>query len=240
MIKRMPWMKFYPADWRSDPRLRMCSLAARGFWIELLSYMHEADPYGHLVIAGTAPTENEIAKLLSIRVPIVNRLCAELERLSVFSRTENGIIYSRRMVRDYEKSQQDQANGRRGGNPKIVKGVNPGDNGEDKAQMLEARSQSLEREVSITAGASLKQYAFEGRSIRLTQGDIDQWAKSYPSIPSIVAELQAADDYYTAFKPKDGKIYHRISNWLKRREIECQGSASERKRERAREMGHSF
>lgn len=240
MIKHMPWMKFYPADWRSDPRLRMCSLAARGLWIELLSYMHEADPYGHLVIAGTAPTENEISKLLSIRVPIVTRLCAELERFSVFSRTENGIIYSRRMVRDYEKSQQNQANGRRGGNPKIVKRVNPLDNGQDKAQKLEARSQTLEREVSSTAGASSKKYAFEGRSIRLTQGDLDQWAKSYPNIPSIVAELQAADDYYTASKPKDGKVYHRISNWMKRRETECQGSASERKRERAREMGHSF
>ena len=50
-----PWLKFYPADWRADPRLRMCSLAARGLWIELMSYMHEGEPYGHLTIDGVPP-----------------------------------------------------------------------------------------------------------------------------------------------------------------------------------------
>ena len=36
-----PWMKWYPADWRSDPGLRMCSFAARGLWADLLALMHE-------------------------------------------------------------------------------------------------------------------------------------------------------------------------------------------------------
>ena len=46
--RKLPWMKFYPADWRADPALRMCSLAARGLWMEMLSIMHEADPRGSL------------------------------------------------------------------------------------------------------------------------------------------------------------------------------------------------
>lgn len=37
-----PWLKFYPTDWRSDPALKMCSLAARGLWIEMIALMHEA------------------------------------------------------------------------------------------------------------------------------------------------------------------------------------------------------
>ena len=45
-----PWMKFYTADWRSDPALRMCSMAARGLWVEMICLMHEATPYGQLLI----------------------------------------------------------------------------------------------------------------------------------------------------------------------------------------------
>jgi len=47
-----PWMKFYPADWRSDPMLRLCSLAARGLWAEMICLMHEAEPYGSLLVNG--------------------------------------------------------------------------------------------------------------------------------------------------------------------------------------------
>jgi hypothetical protein len=59
-----PWLRWYPGDWRADPRLRMCSLAARGLWIELLGFMHEAEPYGHFIVGGAAPSEREIAKLV--------------------------------------------------------------------------------------------------------------------------------------------------------------------------------
>lgn len=48
-----PWMKFYPADWRADPGLRMCSgCCARGMWMEMLCLMHEAMPRGFLKLAG--------------------------------------------------------------------------------------------------------------------------------------------------------------------------------------------
>jgi hypothetical protein len=46
-------MKFYPSDWRSDPMLRLCSLAARGLWMEMMCLMHEAEPYGSLLVNGT-------------------------------------------------------------------------------------------------------------------------------------------------------------------------------------------
>jgi len=47
-----PWMKFYPRDWRGDQALRAVSIAARGLWMECLCIMHEAKPYGHLVLNG--------------------------------------------------------------------------------------------------------------------------------------------------------------------------------------------
>lgn len=120
-----PWMKWYPSDWRGDPRLRMCSLAARGLWVDLISYMHEGDTYGHLVIHGARPTEHDIAALIGRPLHETRKALAELEGKQVFSRMDDGTIYSRRMVRDKAKEDRDQKNGMDGGNPDIRRGTVP-------------------------------------------------------------------------------------------------------------------
>lgn len=139
-----PYMQFYCADWRADPRLRMCSLAARGLWIDLMSYMHEGEPYGHLTIDGKQPDMNEIAALVARPIKEVRAAFAELEDRKVFSRADNGSIYSRRMVRDKAKAERDRANGKGGGNPKLRGKDNGGVNPQDKAQSLEVRNQNSE------------------------------------------------------------------------------------------------
>lgn len=103
---RKPWLKFYPADWRADPRLRMCSLAARGLWIDLMSYMHEGEPYGHLMIDGVAPDLHGIAALVGRPLSEVRKALVELEARQVFSRGDGRAIYSRRMVRDNDRSEE--------------------------------------------------------------------------------------------------------------------------------------
>ncbi len=103
------WMKFWPADWQRDPALRMCSLAARGLWIELLSIAHEAQPYGHVLVSGRAPTPRQIAQIVGATERDVIKLLSELEEAGVFSRTAAGVIYSRRMVRDHERSEEGRA-----------------------------------------------------------------------------------------------------------------------------------
>jgi hypothetical protein len=139
-----PWVKFYPSDWRSDPRLRMCTVAARGLWIEMLCLMHEANPYGHLLIEGKAPNDTQLAMLAGIQTEQVTNLLGELESAGVFSRSSKGVIYSRRMVRDEKRAKNAQKNGRNGGNPSLCKTkeisglVNPEDNLEVKAQKPEA------------------------------------------------------------------------------------------------------
>jgi len=50
-VKKLPWRKFFPGDWLKDPALRMCSLAARGAWIDLVCAMHEGSDDG--VLRGT-------------------------------------------------------------------------------------------------------------------------------------------------------------------------------------------
>lgn len=144
-MKRPPWMKFYPADWRADPALRACSPAARSVWLDMIGLMHEAEPYGHLLINGAAPPIKTLSGLFNVHHKTLIACLKELSEHGVYSTTDAGIIYSRRMVRDHEKAIQDQENGRRGGNPRITaesaSGVNPQLNRQDKAQKPEARSQ---------------------------------------------------------------------------------------------------
>jgi hypothetical protein len=104
-VKR-PWFQFYPADWRNDAALRLVSLAARGLWWEMLCIMHMAEPYGHLVSGGRPIDEAGLARLVSEAPRDVSRWLAELRGRDIFSVTDTGCIYSRRMVRD-EKERAD-------------------------------------------------------------------------------------------------------------------------------------
>jgi hypothetical protein len=45
---KRPAFQFYPADWRNNAKLRRCSWAARGAWVDVLGLMHDSDEYGVL------------------------------------------------------------------------------------------------------------------------------------------------------------------------------------------------
>lgn len=131
-----PWFKFHASDWLGDHALRLCSAASRGVWIDMLAIMHRAEPYGHLVVAGRSPDSRTIAKLIGDTPKTVERALRELEQNGVLSRTTDLTVFSRRMVRDFERALSDRANGRAGGNPALVRrgdcptgaGGNGGDN----------------------------------------------------------------------------------------------------------------
>src|SRR5258706_11477029 len=106
--KRQPWMKWYPSDWRSEPRLRMVSRPARSLWMDMLGLMHEAEPYGELRLNGRPLKPDGIASLLGDRVSDVKRWLFELEAAGVFSRKEDDTIFSRRMQRDRAKAAKDK------------------------------------------------------------------------------------------------------------------------------------
>jgi hypothetical protein len=111
--------------------------------VDLIGLMHDAEPYGHLLVNGKAPTTKQLAAILGDSEKELKNLLVELESAGVFSKTEAGVITSRRMVRDEEKAREDANNGRRGGNPWVKGGVNPSDNGGDKAQTPDARRHDL-------------------------------------------------------------------------------------------------
>jgi len=117
-----PWIKFYPSDWRADPALRMCSIGARGLWMEMLCIMHEAG--GYLTVNGKELQPRQLAVLTGSTVDEVASFIEELSDAGVFSRDERGVIFSRRMLKDIAKAEEDRAAGKKGGSPKLTGGYN--------------------------------------------------------------------------------------------------------------------
>lgn len=101
-----PWIKFYPRDWRGDQALRLVSLQARGLWMDMLCVMHEASPYGHLMVADQPMSDAELARLAGSSVEEVQALLVELLGRRVARRTRGGVIYSKRMTDDHKRSVQ--------------------------------------------------------------------------------------------------------------------------------------
>jgi 5-methylcytosine-specific restriction endonuclease McrA len=86
----------------------------------MMAIMHEAQPYGHLVIGRKPVKLDDVAPLaLQVAAPIadVRKAIVELHEAEVFSFTDDGVIWSRRMVRDEAKKKTDKANGDKGGVP---------------------------------------------------------------------------------------------------------------------------
>jgi ethanolamine utilization protein EutQ (cupin superfamily) len=117
---KRPSFQFYPSDWRADTGLQICSLQARGLWVEILCLMHEIGQreggrYGYLEMNGKRLTGAQIARLVGIDEKQVLHLMDELQEAGVFSRGEDAVIYSRRLLRDGELKQTRSKAGSKGG-----------------------------------------------------------------------------------------------------------------------------
>jgi len=118
--ERMPYAKWYARDWIGDAQLRVVSLQARGAWIDLLCVMMMSDPYGHLAMNGDNLTDEQVARLIGTDIGTYKGCLAELVSAGIPSFTDTGIMYSRRLVRDYERfAAASQAGHKGGGNPRL-------------------------------------------------------------------------------------------------------------------------
>ncbi len=134
-MSKRPAFQFYPGDWRTDAGLRLCSIGARGLWIEMMTLMHEGEPYGHLTVQSRPIGAEMLARLCGESASTVKRLLKELEANEVYSVTAGGVLFSRRMVRDEdarerraaggqagaEHGKKGAAHGAKGGRPRIEK-----------------------------------------------------------------------------------------------------------------------
>ena len=81
----------------------------------MLEPMHKAEPYGHLLVRGKAPDFNELADIASCTLREVKYSIEELLKTGALSQSPEGVIYSRRMVRDAERRLKQAEFGKRGG-----------------------------------------------------------------------------------------------------------------------------
>lgn len=93
------WSQFFWSDWLNDEKLRMCSRAAKGLWMDMLCLMAQSDSPGFLAVNGRKIADDELPHMLAGNQAEVAGLLAELERNGVFSRNKAGTIYCRRMCR---------------------------------------------------------------------------------------------------------------------------------------------
>ncbi len=139
---KFPFMKFFPRDWMGDERLRLCSLPARGLWIDMLCLMHSTHRRGYLQTATGSPLPlDQLARMTGCSTDEATRLLSELKAAGVFDCADNGqLIYSRRMVREESKREKCKDAGRKGGNPTLKghpKGrAKGGDKGDFEPQSL--------------------------------------------------------------------------------------------------------
>lgn len=104
-MSKLPGFMFYPGDWLRDD-ISGCSLEAQGLWLRMMIIGHDSDRYGYLSMNGVAIPSGSIAQRCGCTLPQYMTLLAELSAAGVPSRTPEGIIYSRRMVKDALKREQ--------------------------------------------------------------------------------------------------------------------------------------
>ena len=96
---KLPAIHLYPGDWLKD-NISGCSLEAQGLWLRMMFLMHDSERYGYLSINGRPIPHDVIARRCGTTVEAFAALLSELDSMAIPSRTSEGIIYSRRMVRD--------------------------------------------------------------------------------------------------------------------------------------------
>lgn len=227
---KRPAFQFYPSDWRKDMALQSCSVAARGLWIDLLCIAHECEPYGHLTVNGKPMTAAQIGRHTGLTQREAERLLSELDEAGVLSRTPEGAIYSRRMVRDEdlrnrraeggkagsEHGHKGAAHGSKGGRPKKGRGVSepplePPPSSSSSSSTSEELPDTTVDVVARTAPQRAASAAPTTRGTRLPAGwqlprDWGQWALEQPgwTEPAVRTEGEKFRDYWAAKPGRDG------------------------------------
>lgn len=116
---KRPSFQFYPGDWLNDASLRMVSVGARGLWIDMLCIMHQGSEYGYLKVNGKVILPPNLARMTGTTFKELEGYLDELESAGVFSRDDEGCIFSRRMIRDEKIRESRAAGGSKGGNPNL-------------------------------------------------------------------------------------------------------------------------
>lgn len=110
---------FYPEDWMSDSRLRLCSPGARGLWIDILCLMYLSNERGYLLINDTVLDEEMLQKTLGYEAKEFDNYFTELMRYQIIKKDEKNRYFCKRIVNAQQLSEKRSASGKLGGNPNL-------------------------------------------------------------------------------------------------------------------------
>lgn len=103
------YSKFFWQDWVGDNELAMCSQSARGTWMGLLVVAARSTRPGHVLLNGKKPSladlRQAIRALPSFTDEELQRDIDELVRTGTCDLTGDGVLVSRRIVRDTKRRQ---------------------------------------------------------------------------------------------------------------------------------------
>src|SRR5215469_11184694 len=104
-MAKLPFLQLYPGDWEADA-VAGRSLAAQGLWLRMIFLMHRSERYGYLVENGLPIPSESIARRCGCYPEEYQTLLAELASAGIPGLSSDGIIFSRRMVRDAQKREK--------------------------------------------------------------------------------------------------------------------------------------
>ncbi len=153
-----PCSKWFWNDWDNDIALHLCSLAAQGLWMRMLSIAARATPIGYVMVNGRSVDATDLAHVTGASEAEIRCLLDELEDRRVFSRDRHHRIYNRRMVRDDRAHHKAVQNGKDGGNPEIRRGTVPKDLRVRPFKRSDSKAKTqriFEREDNLVASCAL-------------------------------------------------------------------------------------
>lgn len=212
-MPKMPAFQFYPGDWLKDPALRAASSGARGLWIDMLCLMWEAQPRGYLQNPSGEPlTDQQIARMTgNCSLEEVRGWLAELEALGVFSRTTQGVIYCRRLVRDEYVRRVRSAAGKTGAQVRLLKqnsSKRPA-NGQANAQQTPKQNRGSSSSISSSKKESASADSSPPQSPPPARGGggFDWAAVTFPAGVTDTPALRQAIEEWLEYRRRIGKPY---------------------------------
>jgi len=211
-VKR-PSFQFYPSDWLRDTALRSCSPSARGLWIDMICFMHEGNPYGHLKVGNKVILPFNLASMVGATLFEVEGWLDELHQAGVYEFAEAGEIYSKRMVRDECLRNKRAEGGKLGGNPNLKVNVKVIPMVEKEVKQKPTPSSSSSSSSSNSIKAFRLSTDFE------IPVDWKQWARTERSDIDIDMEAECFKDYWSSKGGKEAcktDWYATWRNWVRK------------------------
>jgi hypothetical protein len=141
--------------------------------MDMLSLMHECARRGYLEVNGKPVSLAMLARMTGGTTDEVSRLFQELDSSGVISRTDDGLIFSRRMVRDEHKRNACREAGKRGGNPALM----GGDKGGDKHTPKGGAKGGAKGEITPSSSSSSSS---SDKDPQPPSGEFDRFWAEYP------------------------------------------------------------